>query len=198
MPTRGPKRAFLSLLQPETKTSHHRAGARSEISRWLIRVVDLLKICRGMPRIALDRWNSGAYPQFRMRAKRWITRRPLRILTFLSLVAGAFTGQAVASAFSSRRLSSAAPEVCRPVLPPEAPVQDRRRALERKRSSEPVLSRDDAGRSAERFTAPRVLAPELPNPLGSCRLEYCAEYTKPGSLCIRRMGTPKNHRSPPA
>jgi hypothetical protein len=30
------------------------------------------------------------------------------------------------------------------------------------------------------------------------RLELCTEFTKPDSLCIRSMGTPKNHRSPPA
>ena len=30
------------------------------------------------------------------------------------------------------------------------------------------------------------------------RLELCTEFTKPDSLCIRLMGTPKNHRSPPA
>jgi hypothetical protein len=30
------------------------------------------------------------------------------------------------------------------------------------------------------------------------KLDFCAEFTKPGSLVIRSMGTPKNHRSPPA
>ena len=37
---------------------------------------------------------------------------------------------------------------------------------------------------------PKVSAPS--------RLESCTEFTKPDSLCIRLMGTPKNHRSPPA
>ncbi len=32
----------------------------------------------------------------------------------------------------------------------------------------------------------------------SKRIEYCAEYTKPKSLKIRLLGTPQNHRSPPA
>ena len=30
------------------------------------------------------------------------------------------------------------------------------------------------------------------------KLDFCSEFTKPGSLVIRSMGTPKNHRSPPA
>ncbi len=30
------------------------------------------------------------------------------------------------------------------------------------------------------------------------RLEYCAEFTKPDSLRIRLLGTPKSYRSPPA
>lgn len=34
--------------------------------------------------------------------------------------------------------------------------------------------------------------------LPGSRLDYCSEYTKPDSLKIRLMGTPKNHRSPPA
>ncbi len=29
------------------------------------------------------------------------------------------------------------------------------------------------------------------------RLDFCTEFTKPDSLKIRMMGTPKNHRSPP-
>lgn len=37
-----------------------------------------------------------------------------------------------------------------------------------------------------------------PKPLPGSRLDFCAEFTKPASLCIRSMGTPKNHRSPPA
>jgi hypothetical protein len=36
------------------------------------------------------------------------------------------------------------------------------------------------------------------NPRSGSPLEFCAEYTKPDSLKIRLMGTPKNHRSPPA
>src|SRR6185295_12551697 len=35
-------------------------------------------------------------------------------------------------------------------------------------------------------------------PSGASRLEFCSEFTKPDSLCIHLMGTPKNHRSPPA
>ncbi len=38
----------------------------------------------------------------------------------------------------------------------------------------------------------------LTQPLPGNRLDFCAEFTKPDSLCIRHMGTPKNHRSPPA
>ena len=34
--------------------------------------------------------------------------------------------------------------------------------------------------------------------LPGTRLDFCSEFTKPDSLCIRHMGTPKNHRSPPA
>jgi len=43
-----------------------------------------------------------------------------------------------------------------------------------------------------------VLAMSSTNPLVRWRLEYCVEFTKPDALCIRLMGTPKNHRSPPA
>ena len=35
-------------------------------------------------------------------------------------------------------------------------------------------------------------------PGSGSRLDYCSEFTKPDSLRIRLMGTPKNHRSPPA
>lgn len=35
-------------------------------------------------------------------------------------------------------------------------------------------------------------------PTATMRLEFCPEHTKPDSLRIRLMGTPKNHRSPPA
>ncbi len=34
-------------------------------------------------------------------------------------------------------------------------------------------------------------------PQSGSRLNYCAEFTKPDSLCLRRMGTPVNHRAPP-
>ncbi len=40
------------------------------------------------------------------------------------------------------------------------------------------------------------LAPQPPLP--GTRLDFCSEFTKPASLCLRSMGTPKNHRSPPA
>ncbi len=40
------------------------------------------------------------------------------------------------------------------------------------------------------------IAPLPPTDGGS--LDYCAEFTKPASLCIRSMGTPQNHRAPPA
>lgn len=39
-----------------------------------------------------------------------------------------------------------------------------------------------------------------PNPVKPClatRLQFCAEYTKPKSIKIGLLGTPKNHRSPP-
>jgi hypothetical protein len=36
------------------------------------------------------------------------------------------------------------------------------------------------------------------NPGFGSRLDRCSEFTKPASLVIRSMGTPKNHRSPPA
>jgi hypothetical protein len=39
---------------------------------------------------------------------------------------------------------------------------------------------------------------KLPKLPALSRLELCSEFTKPASLCIRLMGTPKNHRSPPA
>lgn len=35
-------------------------------------------------------------------------------------------------------------------------------------------------------------------PGATLKLDFCSEFTKPGSLVIRSMGTPKNHRSPPA
>ena len=35
------------------------------------------------------------------------------------------------------------------------------------------------------------------NPGFASKLDLCSEYTKPDSLVIRSMGTPKNHRSPP-
>jgi len=34
--------------------------------------------------------------------------------------------------------------------------------------------------------------------LPGSRLDFCAEFTKPDSLRMELMGTPKNHRSPPA
>lgn len=37
----------------------------------------------------------------------------------------------------------------------------------------------------------------LPLRFSPFRLEFCVELTKPDSLTIREMGTPKNHRSPP-
>jgi hypothetical protein len=36
------------------------------------------------------------------------------------------------------------------------------------------------------------------NPGFASKLDLCSEFTKPDSLVIRSMGTPKNHRSPPA
>jgi len=36
------------------------------------------------------------------------------------------------------------------------------------------------------------------NPGIGSKLDLCAEFSKPDSLKIRLMGTPKNHRSPPA
>lgn len=39
----------------------------------------------------------------------------------------------------------------------------------------------------------RLIAPGM-----TTRLDFCTEFTKPDSLKIRLMGTPKNHRSPPA
>jgi len=41
---------------------------------------------------------------------------------------------------------------------------------------------------------------ELPaiHPGDGSKLDLCAEFLKPDSLKIRMMGTPKNHRSPPA
>ena len=35
-------------------------------------------------------------------------------------------------------------------------------------------------------------------PVVAHRLDYCAEFTKPDSVCMRSLGTPKSHRSPPA
>lgn len=35
------------------------------------------------------------------------------------------------------------------------------------------------------------------NPGFGSKLDLCSEFTKPDSLVIRSMGTPKNHRSPP-
>jgi hypothetical protein len=35
------------------------------------------------------------------------------------------------------------------------------------------------------------------NPGFASKLDLCSEFTKPDSLVIRSMGTPKNHRSPP-
>lgn len=48
-----------------------------------------------------------------------------------------------------------------------------------------------------RWQEHRSLAAQTKLPALS-RLELCTEFTKPASLCIRLMGTPKNHRSPPA
>ena len=35
------------------------------------------------------------------------------------------------------------------------------------------------------------------NPGFASKLDLCSEFTKPDSLVLRSMGTPKNHRSPP-
>jgi len=46
--------------------------------------------------------------------------------------------------------------------------------------------------------AQELLHQPLVNTGSGSRLDFCAEFTKPDSLKIRLMGTPKNHRSPPA
>jgi len=42
------------------------------------------------------------------------------------------------------------------------------------------------------------IPPGLRPPCPASRLDLCAEYTKPFYLRIRLLGTPQNHRSPPA
>lgn len=39
--------------------------------------------------------------------------------------------------------------------------------------------------------------PQTATPGFASKLDSCSEFTKPNSLVIRSMGTPKNHRSPP-
>lgn len=65
-----------------------------------------------------------------------------------------------------------------------------------------TLRHGACGRSTEKSHPPGskkglLCAPPDPGALSS-RLDRCTEFTKPDSVCIRLMGTPKNHRSPPA
>jgi len=57
----------------------------------------------------------------------------------------------------------------------------------------PLLNDHSGGRGPRRKCAVTPVSRISP-----FRLEFCSEFTKPHSLTIREMGTPKNHRSPPA
>ncbi len=59
------------------------------------------------------------------------------------------------------------------------------------------LERSFASPSVQGLTR-HLLHQPMVNPSPHSRLAFCSEFTKPDSLRIRLMGTPKNHRSPPA
>jgi hypothetical protein len=67
-----------------------------------------------------------------------------------------------------------------------------------------LLGRDSSGACEwERHASFKNLVRQLlhetsVNPGFGSRLDFCPEFTKPDSLKVRLMGTPKNHRSPPA
>lgn len=66
------------------------------------------------------------------------------------------------------------------------------------RTSKPGILDRSRERSLDHGLHPILLHQTPVNPGFASRLDFCSEFTKPDSLVIRSMGTPKNHRSPPA
>jgi hypothetical protein len=78
------------------------------------------------------------------------------------------------------------------------PASGRQSATNVSRRSSPRMSDPEQGSSFLRGQVWDLLHQPRVNPGLGSRLDFCSEFTKPDSLKIRLMGTPKNHRSPPA
>lgn len=89
----------------------------------------------------------------------------------------------------SERVEKSSENVPVPVQPTKAEVA--------RRNSVRSLERTPVGSSLQGLTRD-LLDQRGMSPGPTTRLDFCSEFTKPDSLKIRLMGTPKNHRSPPA
>jgi hypothetical protein len=124
--------------------------------------------------------------------------RPLGLIVIVSIVLGLVATQAVALLEAADLSGPCHPIVSSTPESGDQPVGGRHP----KSGLLYVVDSDvrpDIGVTSHGSPAMRLwLEVEVQKPLVSSRLQFCSEFTKPDSSCIRLMGTPKNHRSPPA